>query len=274
MISAADAERALDENSRLHFAEGVAMSLIVLGLVRDSQGRFREAIDCQLRGLEIARSAGNRTQEAVQLLNLGAIHLRLEEFEASATFHQQAMVAFETIGQPAGAAESRHGLADTFIHLGRYDEALALAEHALAVAIEHSHLLTQAEIMVTIGRIYQKQGRHEDAVEQLARALAVCRDVDHPALTALALNTLGDTYRDDGDHTSSAECHAEALDLAEHGGDWLGRARALLGLGDAHAALGDTEQARSRWQQALDAYTEMHVPTAEAVRARLSSATS
>jgi tetratricopeptide (TPR) repeat protein len=273
-LAAADAARALDDNTRLDCAEGVAMSLIVLGVIRDSQGRFGEASDCQLRGLEIARSAGNRTQEAAQLLNLGSIHLRMEEYGAAARFHRQAMVAFDAIGQPTGAAEARHGLAAAYASLGRFDEAMALAEQALAVEIEYGHLETRAEIMVTIGRIHQQQGRYGDAMEHLAQALGLCRDVDQPALTALALNTLGDTYRDDGDHTSSAECHAEALDLAEHGGDWLGRAQALLGLGDALAALGDTEQAQSRWQQALDAYTEMNIPAAEAVRLRLPSARS
>jgi tetratricopeptide (TPR) repeat protein len=270
-VAAADAARALDDNTRLDCAEGVAMSLIVLGLIRDCQGRLREAIDCQLRSLDIARTAGNRTQEAVQLLNLGSIHLRLEEYDAAARFHRQALVAFDAIGQATGAAEARHGLAAAYAWLGRHDEALALAEQALAVEIEYGHLLTQAEIMVTIGRVYQRQGRHGDAVEQLAQALAVCRDVDQPALTAHALNTLGDTYRDDGDHASSVECHGEALQLAEHSGDWLGRARALVGLGDAYAASGDTEQAQSRWRQALDAYTEMRLPAAEAVRARLSA---
>jgi tetratricopeptide (TPR) repeat protein len=271
-VAAADAQQALEDNTRLDCAEGVAMSLIVLGIIRDNQGRFREAIDCQRRGLEIARASGNRTQEAAQLLNLGWVHLRLEEPEAAAGFHSQAMVAFEAAGQPTGAAEARHGLAAAYTCLGRYDEALPLAEQALAVEIEYGHLETRADIMVTIGRIYQKQGRHGDAVEQLARALAVCRGVEQPALTTLALNTLGDTYQDCGDHASSAEYHTEALGLAEHSGDWLGRARALVGLGDAHAALGETELARPCWRHALDAYTVMELPAAADVRARLSSA--
>ena len=63
--------------------------------------------------------------------------------------------------------------------------------------------------------------------------------------------------------------HHDALTLACQMGDRYEQARAHDGLGRSWHASGDHAQARYHWQQALALYTDMGVPEAGPVRARL-----
>lgn len=65
--------------------------------------------------------------------------------------------------------------------------------------------------------------------------------------------------------------HTAALTLATQIGDRYEQARAHNGLAQIHQAAGDPEQARYHWRHALDVYTVLDVPDAEAVDAHLSA---
>jgi tetratricopeptide (TPR) repeat protein len=270
-VAAAHIQHALDEHTRLAWAEGITHCLALLGAVRYSQGRLADAVDCERRGLEVARRAGNRLQEASQLNNLGWLHLRLDDHPAAAGYYERATRLAEQDGHTPHAAECAVGLAAAYAGLGRYDEALALVEQALIVDVEHDLLPQRVEAMTTTGNIYRLQCSHLDAIEQHTIAFALCRDLDHPALTAIVLTNLGEAHLAAGDHASASDCYRRALDFAAKGGDRIERARAWTGLGDARCAAGEPRQAREYWQQAYHSYLEMGHPTAEHVRARLSA---
>jgi tetratricopeptide (TPR) repeat protein len=268
-VAAAHGQRALDEHTRLEWAQGIIYSLAVLGGIRYSQGRLAEAVDCERRGLAVARGAANRAQEANQLNNLGWLHLRLDEHEAAAHCYHQGVLLNEEIGQIAGVAMCRAGLAAAYAGLGRYDEALALAEQSLVVEFEYDRLHQRVETTTTIGNIYRLQGGYADAVEQHTAALAMGSNLDNFALTSFVLNNLGDAHLAAGDHASATDSYRRALEFADKGGDRFERTRALAGLGDARHCAGEAARAREHWQQAYHSYVEMGLPAAERVRARL-----
>jgi tetratricopeptide (TPR) repeat protein len=269
-VAGAELQYALAENLRLGNAGGATVNIAVLGLVRDAQGRHQEAIECQQRGLDIARAAGIHTQEGCQLINLGYIHLRLEHYEVAADLYQQAYDIFERGDELSAMAHARYCLATALQGLGRYGEALAQAEEALATMDSFGHLINRIRVLETIGSLYRDMGQAADATLHLTAALRLCRDAYNARPTSHVLNALGETVRQTGDFARAAAHHREALDLAERSGDRFEEVRAVVGLGDAHAGLGDTERAAGYWRQALHAYTEMNLPAADRVRARLS----
>jgi tetratricopeptide (TPR) repeat protein len=260
---------ACDENLAAGNAGGAALTFAALGLVFDARGRYREAIDCQRRGLETARAAGIRIQEAVQLINLGYGHLRIEQYEAAADLYRQAHEIFVGDGEPLGEASARAGLAAALEGLGRYDEGLAAAEEAVAINRSLAHAVYRLRATATVGSIHRRLGRLDDARDRLTEALLECRALNNPRPTAILLNTLAETCCAAGDHPGALANHAEALALSARAGDLFEHTRALVGLGDAHAAAGDPDRARGYWQRAYEAYARAAVPAADRVLARL-----
>jgi tetratricopeptide (TPR) repeat protein len=272
-IAADELRHAFDENTRLGNAGGATLNVAVLGLVREAEGQYQEALDCQRRGLEIAREAGIQVLVATQLINLGYVHLRLEQYDVAAQLYQEAYDMFDEGDELSAIAHARYCLATAYEGLGRHDEALAHAEEALAINRSFGHLTDRIRVMDVVGSIYRRMGRLGEAVDGLTEALAMCREAHNVKMSAQLLNTLGETYRDAGEHTRAVDHHAEALSFAEQGGDRFEATRALIGLGDAHACLGDAERARRDWLRALDACADMNLPAAARLRARLFSST-
>jgi tetratricopeptide (TPR) repeat protein len=263
---------AFDENTRAGNAGGAVSNVSVLGLVHEAQGRYREALECQRLGLAGARSAGNPVQEGGQLINLGYIHARLEEYETAADLYQQAYTVLDRCGQVSAAGHARYNLATAYEGLGRYVEALHHAEAALAVATTFGHLLHRIRAMDAVGSLYCRMARTAEALEALDEALRLCRSADNPRPTAQVLNTLGEAHLAGGDVRLATTHHAEALERAEGVGNRFQQARAQVGLGDACRIAGDEPGAVGYWQQAHDAYAVMGLPAAIRVAARLTAA--
>jgi tetratricopeptide (TPR) repeat protein len=175
----------------------------------------------------------------------------------------------EEIGLVIGVAICREGLAQAYTRLGRYGEALALAEQALVVTVEHALMQQQVEAMTAIGDIYRCQGHFADAARQHTAALALCRDIDDPALWALVLKHLGETHLGVGDHDNAASSFERALECVDRGGDRIERARILIGLGDAYAMAGGRARAREYWTQAQQAIPADCLAMASRVQQRL-----
>jgi tetratricopeptide (TPR) repeat protein len=256
-------ERALVEYTGLGHAVGTSRCLGVLGLIRDFQGRYTDAVEDQLRGLELARSAGLPAQEGRHLSNLAITYLRLEHYEAAADVSRQAVDVLAATGDLLTTAEPRYHLAISCAELRRdFDEALAMAEESLAVAMDHGRQTLSALAIQAIGFIYLRMGDVNRAVDILGEALALGRRLDAPGMLAELLNSFGEACREAGDYARSIECHREALDRATAAADKPLVARSEEFLGEAHCAAGRRACADEHWRQALRRYTDLGIPTA------------
>ncbi|MET1072075.1 MAG: tetratricopeptide repeat protein, partial [Umezawaea sp.] len=86
-----------------------------------------------------------------------------------------------------------------------------------------------------------------------------------------ALNGLGETLLADGHPDRAHAQHTAALGPAVLSGDRFGLARTRTGLGDACRASGEEDRAREHWELARSLYTELGVPEADDLGARLAS---
>jgi tetratricopeptide (TPR) repeat protein/transcriptional regulator with XRE-family HTH domain len=268
-LAAEQLRQAFDENTRAGNAASAVSNVAVLGLVREAQGHYREALACQRLGLEAARSAGSLAQEGGQLINVGYIHARLEEYEKAADLYRQAHTVLDRCGQVSAAGHARYCLATAYEGLGRYDEALHHAEEALAVSTRFGHLLHRIRAIDVIGSVYCRMERVAEALEALNEALRLCRSADNPRPTAQVLTTLGEAQLAGGDAEAAKTHYTEALERARTAGNRFLQAGALVGLGDCCRLAGDKPRAVEYWQEAHDAYTVMGLPAASRVKARL-----
>ncbi len=261
---------AFEANLRAGNTVAAIQNVSVLGLVREAQGRYPEALDAQRRGLQMARSAGIRFREAIQLINLGYIHLRLEEHEVAAGLYHEALTIVEQCEETWAVAHAKFNLATAYEGLGRYHEALGYAQDALAVNRSVGQVIGRIRAMDAMGSIYRRLGRVDEALDMLGEALRTCREANGPRPTMQVLNTLGETLSAAGHQAQAIDSHAEALDLAELASDRWQRTRALVGLGDAWDALGRTEAAREYWREAMAGQADPRTPAAGRIRDRLS----
>ena len=77
-------------------------------------------------------------------------------------------------------------------------EALKSYEAAMAIYIEMSNPLGQANVLNNIGMVYGDQGKLEEALKSYETAMAIYIEIGYPLGRAKALNNIGVVYYNQG----------------------------------------------------------------------------
>jgi len=251
--------------------DGEAHALGNLGLVHWQQGRYRQAAEHHQQALTLARELGDRDGEAHALDNLGLVYQRQGRHQQAAEHHQQALTLYRELGHQVGQAYAADNLGTVHQRQGRHQQAAEHHQQALALAREIGHRAGEAHALDNLGTVYQRQGRHQQAAEHHQQALTLYRELGHRTGEARALNGVGETHHATGHPEQAYAHHAAALTLAGQIGDRYEQARAHSGLAHTDYATGELDQAHHHWRQALGLYTDLGVPQADDVHARLTA---
>jgi tetratricopeptide (TPR) repeat protein len=250
-------------------ADGEARALGRLGLVCERLGDYPAALARMREALAICRRTGNRYGEGSHLINLGTLHRRLGHYTEAAEHQRAAAAVFTELGEIRLEGYALGNLGATDSLLGRHPEALAHLHRALANCRRAADRGGEGSALGTIGAVYRRLRSYPEALDYLHRALAISRETGDRSLETETLSALGDTLHDMGEARTALAQYRGALALASQAGDRFEQARALDGAARALATAGQRGQARAHWQQALAIFSDLGVPEAAQVRARL-----
>jgi tetratricopeptide (TPR) repeat protein len=302
-------ERALSLAAEIGDRFGETNALLNLGIVNQRQGRYQQATNYLQRALALAREIGDHVGETNALLNLGIVDRREGHYQQAAGHYQQALNVASEIGDRHGEANALAHLGTIYQRQGHYQQADDHHRRALALFRGIGDRHGEANTLLGLGTVYRREGRYQQANDHHQQALTLFREMDdqhgeacalnrvgetlvamghteqaraqHTAAVALAIQ-IGDRYEQARAHNGLAHTHqiAGALDeafyertaalaLATQIGERYEQARAHNGLAHTYQGAGDPDQARQHWHHALVIYTELRVPDADDVHARL-----
>lgn len=133
---------------------------------------------------------------------------------------------------------------------GRYGDAEALHELALAAARRIGNRRAELDATIGLGSIRRLQGRHHLAVGDFERALEIARLIRDRRGEVTALTGLGGIHRLQGRHEQAARVFTQAQDIATTTRDRRGELAAVTGFGHVLWLQGHHEQAGSAFAQA------------------------
>jgi tetratricopeptide (TPR) repeat protein len=227
-------------------------------------GDLPSALASGQRALGLAEALANEGLAVEANFRLGQVHWSLGRYREALSFFERC----ETAVEPAGAAArygpsgwpTEFGLAELSLYytaaplteLGRFDEALAAAQHALEFATRIDRPFALAGSFAAIGRAHLYRGQFGEAAAALTRGLAVCRrwefSVHRPWLAA----ALGYTYALAGRVSKGLSMLHGAVHEAERLGNVTGHTWRLTCLGEALLLAGRPDEAATRADQALE----------------------
>jgi DNA-binding SARP family transcriptional activator/tetratricopeptide (TPR) repeat protein len=224
----------------LHEAIGDLLTLAgdYAGALPSYEAAAAEATDAELAGIEH---------------RIGLVHHRRGEWElADVSF----AAALETLQGDAAGQRARI-VADqslTAHRRGRDDQALVLAEEALALATTDRRACAQAHNL--LGILAADRGDRPEARVHIEESLALA-GADDPAARAAALNNLALLDRADGELAPALELTEEALGLAATVGDRHREAALLNNAADLLHAAGRHDEAMARLKSAVALFAEI-----------------
>ena len=224
-----------------------------MGDLHTLAGRYGEAV----QRYETAAAVAPPDRLAVLEHRLGAVHHRLGDWELADDHFRTALAA---LGEDGPAGLRARILADASLtahRRGDPQEALRLAEQALALAEQGDDPPALAQAHNLLGVLATARDEIATAVEHLKRSLAVATAERDSLARAGALNNLALARRKAGDAETVLPLAKEAVALAERAGDQHRLAAALGNLADTLREAGRVGEAEQRVREAVAILAEV-----------------
>jgi tetratricopeptide (TPR) repeat protein len=248
---------------------GQARTLSTLGVLDWLRGRLPQAVSHFQQALSILRETGERFDQSRTLNNLGQVLKFQGHYELATDHHREALFISRETGNRKSEANALNNLGMMLCRQSRYRQAEDYINQAMAIYRDLGSPLGEAAALDNFGHVCHLQARYEQAAGCHRQALAAFREMSNPSNEALALIGLGEALSGSGQLEEARDRYHDALAIALQIGAQHTQARAHDCLARLDYAAGDHAQARHHWQQALALYSDLGVPDAADVSARL-----
>jgi DNA-binding SARP family transcriptional activator len=228
-----------------------------LGLVYQSVGRLREAVDSFTRALDLSEQRGLSDMVATGLGNLGLSHLDLGDLDEARDYLTRALALYQQVGSRNGEANVRAGLAMLAAETGAYDEAAYQAALALRISRDIADRRIECDARTAAGVVAHRRGELAGAREKLLAAIEVAETVGYGRGMAPAVTELAAVELALGDLPAAASTGERALALAQRSGYRPVQAQALTVAARICVARGEYDAARRHGEAAVDICQEL-----------------
>lgn len=223
------AENAFAEGERLQ-AEGKA----------ESQ---RKAIKKYEEALSSWRMAGDRSEEAETLRNIGEVYHQLGEPQVALEYFKRALLRNRKENNQRGKGKTLNSFGFTYLSLGENQKALKYLTQALALGRSVGDRRGEAQVLNNLGEFYYGSGNLQKALELYYQALQLWQSLGNRRGHAQTLTYLGYTYSDLSENQKALDSYKQAYSLWSAMNDQRGQAITLSAIGKLHSRLGESQEA-------------------------------
>ncbi|WP_410618327.1 AfsR/SARP family transcriptional regulator [Amycolatopsis sp. cmx-8-4] len=221
--------------------------------------------------LEAARDGGHRPGEAGILSGLGVVNGVVRQYDESRHYLERVLVIQRELGAREGEARAQYNLALAAHNLDDYAGAYEHGMRALEIVRELGMGAFEASVLRALGDICTSMGDHEQALELADAALAIPGPDGRPVDTRFTQHTRGLALLGLGRLAEGIACISESVEMFFTMGEHYEAADVLSQLGTIHLRHGDGALARECWVRSARLLTELGHPDADDVRAKLAA---
>jgi CHAT domain-containing protein/Tfp pilus assembly protein PilF len=243
--------QALDLWERLAEKRFQALTLVALGRVSLRLGENQRAIERFEEGMALMEAMGDDVWKASILFGFGDVAYNLGDYDQAIVHFRDALALYRDSGLRMAVLEALNGLGKVLLAAGRPDEALGRFHEALDLSRELGIAREEALSLRNIGAAHHAAGKIADALSFYELSLAKIPG-DAARTRALTLNALGAAQYDLGQSAAAVETFARALELSQASQDQFQEASSLYYLAAAAAAAGNLVAAGAHLERAIE----------------------
>ena len=223
------------------------------------RGHYQDRIELGKLAGRTARRVGLLRDEARVLEDVGVLHDRIGRFQEGEKYTLRALRAWQDIGDSIGEARCLVDLGRSLRLQGTSDEAITTLRRARRVAQQADYPVGAGVALDQLGAAHQEIGRLDDAISLHRQSAAELESLGEPLGVASAVGGSGWAYLRAGDPGTARRHLHRALEIFRQFGDGYHVALLLWGLGQAHTCLDGLAAARTYWNEAIDALSELEL---------------
>jgi CHAT domain-containing protein/Flp pilus assembly protein TadD len=229
-----------------------------LGEIRDALGDLEGAIGEYRGALALSRRLGDRAVESVTSNDLGLALQLRGRYDEAAALFDRALALWQPGDDPGKRANTLLNRGHLHLALGESDQARERFSEALGIFRQAKDRNGEAIALDALGLLAQHMKRPGEALEPLQHALALRPPGSRGR--AATLTVLGVTYRQLGRREDARRAYQEALPIFRSLGDSREQARCLGNLGRLEDAAGHDAAAIDDFDRALGLFRALDDP--------------
>jgi tetratricopeptide (TPR) repeat protein len=194
----------------------IALSCYHLGCISNIQELYGDAIEFQLRALDIFSELHDYHKLGSVFYELGLIKYNLKDYQESNRFYSLALDIFEEIKVYDKQAHICQGLGLVAQELGNYEDSIQYQHKALSIYTQFGDHRNKAFCYRHLGVIFQKLGKYNDARENHQIALGIEIELGDEYGQSRTYHDLGQLCQELKDYPEAKQYYQKALALLDN----------------------------------------------------------
>ncbi|MEO8502138.1 MAG: CHAT domain-containing protein, partial [Vicinamibacteria bacterium] len=223
-----------------------------LGLVAFLLGDINTSVIRLGQAMKVAEANGDVPSLVRWFTLFGHGYVELGRPELALEYYDRALKLASTVPELQFPLMTHLGKGDALVKLGRFGEAEAMLDNALAVAREEGALGYQAELTLKQGLIAYERKQTDRALEALLRAMDLARKAGGNRILAQISLDLAKIQRETGRSEEAVATLHAGIDVARSMGERLLLPRLLAQLADVRVSQRRYAEARNLLEEAHD----------------------
>jgi tetratricopeptide (TPR) repeat protein len=189
--------------------------------------------------------------------NLGSAYSNMGRYQEAKAYTEQALAIAREMEDRQDEQIWLGNLSNSYNNMGRYQESISYAEQALQIARDIGDRAGEGLVLSNLADAYTGLGRYSEAIDYYEQALQIAREFENRSSESGQLGSLGEAFSNRGQTDRAIDYYEQALEIAHEIGDKAGEGLALGGLASAYSDLGQTDRAIDYYERALEITREI-----------------
>jgi len=232
------AAEALSQFEQLSDDWQIAKTLRTIGTTYSMLNQSDQSLDYFLRSLMIFEDINREKDIAATVSVIGDVYAHWDQAEKALRFFERALSIYQKQDNYEMVLASGNRLAKTLMTLERYDEANNYLDQLIILTDEYPSPLLRAELLTSLGELFQKQSQLNIAQRYFLDALNIRETIGDETEIALALSKVAQIYLQAGNVNQALSFYRRSQDLAEKSGESIILANVWLDIGALHMQTG------------------------------------
>jgi tetratricopeptide (TPR) repeat protein len=227
-----------------------------MAICLEALGHYSKALQFLEWAIEGSVAANEIGFEARALNNLGRVHFHMTNYQQALDCHLRGLNLAREIKEPTTECEHLCNSMLALGAVGKHEEALAHGHQALQIARDVGYKHAEGRVLNEIGNIHHALFEDEKALEHYCVAREIAVQLGDREAEGNALGNIANSYGRLGDAQQSIRFNKDALAIAQQIKDRLGEVTRLFNVATAHFRLRELEEARKHYENASSVATE------------------
>lgn len=165
-----------------------------IGVAFFIQDKYDEALKYYLQALEISKQINDKSQIAVNLMNIGSLYSSWKKYSVALKYYEEALEILKKNNENKGLTKVYNNIGMINLICGNYNDALKYFDNSIKISTMLKDSFGIAHTLDNIGIVYSKKEDYTLALLSMEKSLSISERVSDDHGAALTMTDIGEVY--------------------------------------------------------------------------------